>query len=166
MNCHEAQHQIIAGRDLPSDRARDLPLEEHLSQCADCRRVRTDLAAVFEQWSAQSRRATVPDPEREWHAVRRQIRGGTAVGGAPRSRRYRSMMTWFAIPLAAAAVIAVSLREAPHPPAVRTQSHRAVQSARANSVEVPGNNASTMVFVDDKSGWLFVWASDTSPTGG
>jgi hypothetical protein len=32
--------------------------------------------------------------------------------------------------------------------------------ARADAVVAPGNNASTMVFVDDKSGWLIVWASD------
>jgi hypothetical protein len=34
------------------------------------------------------------------------------------------------------------------------------QASRADSIEVPGSNASTMVYVDDKSGWLFVWASD------
>jgi hypothetical protein len=39
-------------------------------------------------------------------------------------------------------------------------------SVRADFVEAPGRNASTMVIVDDKSGWLIVWASDASPKEG
>jgi hypothetical protein len=38
--------------------------------------------------------------------------------------------------------------------------------ASAESVEAPGDPASTMVFVDEKSGWLIVWASDTAPRRG
>jgi hypothetical protein len=39
-------------------------------------------------------------------------------------------------------------------------------AARADAVEAPGGNASTMVFVDDRSGWLIVWASDSGGRSG
>ena len=38
--------------------------------------------------------------------------------------------------------------------------------ARADFVEAPGAKASTMVYVDDKSGWLFVVASDETRQSG
>jgi hypothetical protein len=33
-------------------------------------------------------------------------------------------------------------------------------------VQVSGRDASTTVYVDDKSGWLIVWASDSAPKRG
>jgi hypothetical protein len=74
---------------------------------------------------------------------------------------------WLTLPLggAAAAAIAVFVSlppEKPQPPVAVSPT----PTARAEFVEAPGNNASTMVFVDDKSGWLIVWASDAVPKQG
>ncbi|HEY1110492.1 MAG TPA: hypothetical protein VGE76_17715 [Opitutaceae bacterium] len=103
----------------------------------------------------------MPDSEREWHAVRRKIRGGAEVGTtgiiAPARRRF---LPWLAVPLGAAAAIATALYVASDPsqtpPSV---SHGPGAIARADYVEAPGA-AQTMVYVDEKSGWLVVYAKD------
>jgi hypothetical protein len=165
MNCHEAQHQIFAERDSVPDTTARAALEGHVAQCADCRRIRDDLTAALATWRRDAEKVVVPDAEREWHAVRRRIRGGAATGaeaGAVRSRRH--VFAWITVPLGAAAacIIAVlALRQEPVAPA---HPHRA-QIAQADYVEAPGNNASIVISVDDKSGWVFVTASDEPKRG-
>jgi len=73
---------------------------------------------------------------------------------------------WRALPVAAATAIAAVIflpRSAPDQPPPGTDGPA---FARANSVEVPGAPASTMVFVDEKSGWLIVWATDADGRSG
>lgn len=158
MNCREAQDRILTERDGALDQTSRVALAGHLADCAGCRRVRDDLTAAVSAWRAEVANVRVPDAEREWHAVRRKIRGGeTAAAGPARSRR--SLFTWIALPLGAAAAAAIALFVSPSP------QFDPAPIAHVDSVEAPGNNASTMVFVDDKSGWLIVWASDATPTG-
>jgi predicted anti-sigma-YlaC factor YlaD len=151
MNCREAESRLFAAEGDASERA---ALDTHLAGCATCRAARDRLAAALDTWRAEARATPVPDTEREWHAVRRRIRGGA---GSEAARPRRWLLPWLALPLGAAAALAVTLfvgREEIAPRAA------APQGASADSIDVPGN-ASTMVYVDDKSGWLIVWASDS-----
>lgn len=163
MNCREAQDQIFAERDGAPDESRRAALDGHVAQCRDCRRIRDDLTAAFAMWRTDADRVTVPDAELEWHAVRRQIRGGA---GTATETRPRWSFSWFAVPLGAAAALALALYVAPSRPGAVEPDATATHVASAESIEVSGNNASTMVFVDDKSGWLVVWASDGKPKSG
>ncbi len=162
MNCREAQTQIFAARDGAPGAIPSAALDGHVAQCAACRQIRDNLAAALETWRSDSARAIVPDAEREWHAVRRQIRGG-ADAGATSARPRRSLIAWWSLPLGAAAAAAfafVVLNQ--ERPAELPAAFSDAVTARADDVEAPGNKASTMVFVDDKSGWLIVLASDTA----
>lgn len=166
MNCREAQDQIFAERDGAPDDSRRAALDGHVAHCADCRRIQDDLTATFALWRTRAESVTVPDAEREWHAVRRQIRGGVEAGTSATTRS-RWSFSWFAVPLGAAAALALALYVSPpRPDAVEPTDAALTHGASAESIDVPGSNASTMVFVDDKSGWLVVWASDGSPKSG
>ena len=164
MNCREAQTQIFAARDGAPDESPRAALEGHVAHCAACRPIRANLAAALGAWRTDSARAIVPDAEREWHAVRRRIRGGADVGSTA-TRPRRSLFAWLSLPFGAAAAAAVALVVLQQQrPAATLAGFGDVVTARADVVEAPGHNASTMVFVDDKSGWLIVLASDTAPS--
>ena len=166
MNCRESQSQLYAGGSgTPDDPAR-ADLAPHLEGCAACRRVRDDLAATLSTWRTETAQLAVPEAEREWHNIRRRIHGGDAATIAGSGRR-RSWLAWLTLPLgaAAAAAIAVFVSLPPERPQPVTVAVPAL-TARADFVEAPGHNASTMVFVDDQSGWLIVWASDAVPQQG
>jgi hypothetical protein len=164
MNCREAQSQIFAERDGALDNNQRATLEGHVASCATCQRVRDDFSAALTAWRNETANAPVPDAEREWHAVRRRIRGGAEAGTAAAARSRPAFFPWLAVPFGAAAALIVALSVAPSnrdaSGGQESATPPASQVARAVSVEVPGH-ASTMVFVDEKSGWLFVQASDT-----
>ena len=164
MNCHEAQNHLFAARDSALDSNQRASLDGHVAHCANCRRMRDDLVAAFSVWRKETAEAPVPDVEREWHAVRRRIRGGADAGTTTTlARPRRNFLPWLAVPIGAAAALALALyvgsENGATPPTTAPGAPR-THIARADSVEVPGN-ASTMVYVDDKSGWLIVWASDS-----
>ena len=161
MNCREVQSELFAETEVTPANPRRAGVEAHVAHCAACRRVRDDLTAALAAWRSDISKVTVPDAELEWHAVRRRIRGG---GGEPSVRSRRSWTSWLGLPLATAAAV-VLLMVAPASRAPRLEIPVG-EVARAENIEAPGNDASTMVFVDDKSGWLIVWASDaTTQTG-
>lgn len=152
MKCSYARQQIFAERDGALGEPQRAALAEHVAGCPDCRRVRDDLTVTIETWRQEFRQARVPSADLEWQKLRREIRG------APAHRRH-SMTTWIAVPTAAAAAVAIGLYVAPH-----ERPHAAANSA-AQTVAVnnpPATAAtpaatSTVVYVDDKSGWTFVW---------
>src|SRR5688500_2627647 len=109
MNCREAQSRIFAERDGALNNSQRAALEEHVARCGDCQRIRDDLTTVFVTWRNDVNRAAVPNPDREWHAVRRRIRGGAEPGTAQVSRPRRNLFAWLALPLGAAAAVAVAL---------------------------------------------------------
>ena len=167
MNCREAQSRIFAERDGALDTPQRAGLEEHVAQCGACRRIRDDLTRAFTTWRNEVNRVALPNAEREWLAVRRRIRGGVESGAAQVSRPRRNLFAWIGVPLGAAAAVAVASFVLLQPPATVIDPAKPVaRIAHANSVEVTGDNASTVVFVDDKSGWLFVWASAPTPNQG
>lgn len=166
MNCREAQSQLFAERDGALDQTQRAALDGHLAHCGDCQRIRDDLSAALTAWRAGVSHTPVPDAEREWHAVRRRIRGGAETGAVRPARSRRNLLTWLAVPLGAAAAVALALFVAPQSSPPVQSAVPPAQVARANSVDVASDKATTVVFVDDKSGWLFVWASDPAPKQG
>ena len=165
MNCREAQSQIFAARDGAPDENPRAALEGHVAHCAACRQVRDNLTAALGAWRSDSARAIVPDAEREWHAVRRRIRGGAEAGSVP-ARARRNIFTWLPLTLGAAVAAAITVMVVVQPSTESNAGFGSKVAARADYVEAPGNDASTAVFVDDKSGWVIVLASDNVPKHG
>ena len=164
MNCREAQQQIFAERDGATSPEERAALDRHLAHCDACQKVSADLAAALVYWQTGAANTGVPDAEREWQAVRRRIRGGPT---APSPRVRPSLLGWVAVPLAAAAALVFAVFRDPAPTAGTLDAAPVVpQVARVDSVEAPGSDASTMVYVDDKSGWVIVLASDAAPKRG
>jgi hypothetical protein len=123
------------------------------------------LAAAIESWRTETVRVRVPSADREWQALRRRIRGGAEAAGAATPSTRRMSFAWLALPLAAAVVALVLVLPFRHSSGPGP-GLSATAVARADAVEAPGKNASTMVFVDDRSGWLIVWASDADGKSG
>jgi hypothetical protein len=161
MNCREAHDQILAERDGALGSPERAALISHVEQCGACRRVREDLTATLSLWQTTARNVVVPDAEREWHAVRRKIRGGVESGEVRLTPHRPAFLTWLAVPVAAAAALALALfiAQPGGGDSGKGASSNFTRVARAESVDA-GRNASTMVYMDDKSGWLIVLASD------
>jgi len=167
MNCRDAQRRIFAERDGALDETQRAALAAHVAECAACRELQKNFATAIESWRRATQTVAAPDAEREWHHVRRRIRGGVAAGEAPaRSPRAR-WVRWLALPVGAAAALAIALwtpTETPPPakrPVVASTMHAgtAQKLARADAVEISAADGS-VVFVDDKSGWVVVWDGD------
>lgn len=156
MNCSEAHRHLATERDSALEPGTHAGLEAHLAGCAECRRRRSELRAGLEQWRHATAQVQIPDPEREWHAVRRRLR---SEGSHP-AWATRRVLPWLALPFGAAAAVAVAfyIGQDDLRPASRPAPEPKIAQAPA---PVDPSNASTMVFVDDKSGWLVVWAGDT-----
>jgi predicted anti-sigma-YlaC factor YlaD len=163
MNCRAAQRLISAERDAVLAASERSNLEAHLAACGDCRQFRAIISEAAEAWRASTMQLRVPDAERSWQAIRREIRAGEAGAGRPAPRSFRWML-----PLGAgAALAAVVLILAPQwRQRLKSASElRERQVARVDFVEVP-DGGSSMVYIDDKSGWLVVWAVDPKQAAG
>jgi hypothetical protein len=156
MNCRQAEHHIYAERDGALDEVRRAALAAHVADCAGCRQIREILTVAVDKWRADGADIRVPDADIEWQKVRRQIRGGTAA-------ERRSVLNWIAVPLAAAAALAVGLYMVPtghHPgTAIETGPIATREAAVSNGAT---QDSSTVIFVDDKSGWTFVVGPGTT----
>jgi hypothetical protein len=158
MNCHAVQQLLSAERDQTLGADARSTIEVHLAECATCRKWRVTLVETADAWRATTARVRVPDERLEWQRLRRRLNGDTAR----ETRPARGVFTvWRSAMLAAAAVIALGLFVAPawfRPAPVAVAS----STATTDFVEVGGDASSAMVFVDDKSGWLVVWAADAA----
>ena len=153
MNCRTAQRLLSAERDgaLASHERADL--EGHVAACAECRQARSVAAAAVDHWRTAQARVALPDAERAWQDIHREIRRSTPANAAGS----RWLPRW-TIPIAAAAALVFAATQAPrwlHDADPSTNARP--QIARADFVETAAD-ASSMVYVDDKSGWLVVWA--------
>jgi hypothetical protein len=158
MNCRKAEHLIFAERDGALDEIQRAALVSHVRQCVCCSRLQSGLAETVDGWRAAHRDIRIPDAELEWQNLRRQIRGGVGRANvAP-----RKAVAWYAVPLAAAAAIAaaVFINEGARHSSLATQTKPSVARATPSA-----ENASTVVFVDEKSGWTFVVAADDTHRG-
>jgi hypothetical protein len=150
MNCREAGHHIAAGPDGSLGNDQRAALEQHVAACAGCRRLREDLAATLDTWRSQAQNVPVPDSTREWEAVRRSIRQGGTTG----AKGGRHFLSWIALPLGAAAALMLTLWMDPVTPPAPAPAPSVGRSG--DSVEVSAADGS-VVFVDDKSGWVVIW---------
>ena len=98
---------------------------------------------------AAATRVAVPDEERAWQDIHREMRAARPTV----ARAWWNLGRW-ALPLGAAAALAAVALIGPS----WTDEDGRQTVARAEFVEVAGD-ASSVVYVDDKSGWLVVWAS-------
>lgn len=153
MNCRQAEHDLFAGRDGSLAETRRAALAEHLATCAACRQLQENLAAAVESWRAGERAVAVPDAEVEWREVRRRLRRAAAPVRRP-------PLLW-AVPLGAAAAVVLGLglhHEFGAPGTTAARVAAAVPPAAAVNAFAPAS--STVVYVDDQSGWTFVWGAD------
>ncbi len=178
MNCRQIQDHLFADRDETSvSAAAAREVADHLASCPECRSLQEGLTKSLHDWQREVGDVPIPDPQTEWHAVRRKIRQGE--GAATPAAAWAGLLR-IAAPLTAVAAIALVVWQA-RPPALgptpvepattvaQTDSfdgtwpemdqHFAF-TAHAEYVETDNEDASPFVYVDDESGWLIVWASD------
>lgn len=157
MNCREAEKLLLAERDGVLSPAQHAALGEHTAACPACHALQADLTAAMTALRTDADRLPIPDADEEWRLLqveiraqqrRQSVRGGTAV------------IKWFGTPLAAAAALAfafyVGRATAPRPAA----EFAVPEMARAEFVEVADTSATPIVFRDEESGWLVVWAAE------
>ena len=176
MNCQDAESQIFAARDAPLGAADAASLEQHLAECPHCRRVSEGLTAAADAWQQAEQKIAVPDAQQEWHAVRRRIRNGPTTESAKDGLPSWPRLLRFALPLAGACAIAISLSTRLAEPVAAPLESSVAQAdwsyfddhftlyAQAEYVETENEYISPFVYVDEESGWLIVWASDVDET--
>src|SRR5436853_1037078 len=108
MNSAQTHNPISAPRDGALDKTHRAALASHVTQCVTCRRVQQGFAAAIDGWCTEIRQTCVPDADLEWQKLRREIRGGAGSKAAATASK-RSPLTWFAIPLAAAATLTIAI---------------------------------------------------------
>lgn len=162
MNCRAATRHLAAERDAPLPASVQAGLEHHLATCPACARARAALAEAADAWRENTAHVTPPSPAAEWRELR------ASLHAAPPARRIPAWL--FAaggLPLAAAAAWAVLLLArdpAPDSPSAALALQPA--AARAEFIET-GDDSSPVVFLDQSSGWLIVWAgSPVEPSSG
>jgi anti-sigma factor RsiW len=157
MNCRQAERHIVSERDSTLDDIQRAALARHVASCESCRHMQESLKLAIDSWRAEGVRARLPDADIEWQKLRRHIRGGLV-------KEPRSLVTWLAIPLGAAAAIAVGLYVVPAARNGSTTMEAGVVAARESSPAITRGiqDDSTVVFVDDKSGWTFVVGPQTT----
>src|ERR1019366_4158557 len=163
MNCRSAQRLLSAERDDALATSERTDLEAHLVACGSCRQFRAKIGDAADAWRASKTQIRVPDAELTWQGIRREFGAGDSrtVRSAPNAFR------WL-LPLGAGVALAVViLMVAPQwrQGSAVTPQVREREVARVDFVEVP-DGGSSMVYVDDKSGWLVVWAVDPKQTAG
>jgi hypothetical protein len=158
MNCQDATNLLFAERDRTLARIEREALDEHLAGCPDCKVLRAGLADAATAWRETSAATAVPDPGGEWRVLRERLRPApVASHGKPRHRR-STWIAWTGLPLAAAAAVALVVWLQPRPFAPSSDPDVAA-TARAEFVEAGDRSAATVVYVDQESGWLIVWAA-------
>ncbi len=169
MNCTRSHHLLSAERDHALGAGERADLEQHLAGCAECRQFRTRLDKAVAGWRADVAARPAPDAERAWQDIRREIRAGAAgdsVTGLPRGAfqsrarpQWRSGRWSLSVgALGAAAVIALSVWGLRRPGPDVFAPVALNEGSSVEYVEVP-ENAASMVFVDDESGWVVVWST-------
>lgn len=154
MNCQNAEHCLYTGRNELAE-AQRAELAAHLSTCPACRQIATNLDSCLLAMQTETRHVPVPNPDFEWAKVRRQLHRQNSPA--------HPLARWLALPAAVAAAAAIGLyvsREPSQLPAQRTAAPVIARSDAPAAAE-----PSTVVFVDDRSGWTFVVASDLGAGG-
>lgn len=159
MNCREAQPLLLTERDGTLSSEQRAALARHVAECADCRQLQSNLAAAMDAVRAEAASVPVPDIDAEWRAVQAKINSGKAD---QRRKRRLAPIIWMSAPLAAAAAVALAFFATR--PIIPTTEPDGFTVAQADFVEVADSRATPIVFTDQESGWLVVWAADVSPS--
>lgn len=163
MNCREAENLLLAERDGVLTPAQHAALGGHIATCAACRTLQADLAEAMETLRADATGVPVPDADEEWRLLQVEMRARQQH----RSAAGNSVVKWFGAPLAAAAALALAFY-AGRATALRPADEIILPvEARAEFVELADASATPIVFRDEESGWLVVWAesNDTRSHG-
>jgi anti-sigma factor RsiW len=160
VNCHPAEKLLSAERDQTLGADLRAELEAHLAECPSCRKRRALLAESAAAWRVTSAEARVPDERIEWQHIRRRI-GGETADAQPAWRIFSSWRGATVLAAAAAVMLGIFLVPRESERATPAISATATAMAATDTVEIGGDASAAMVFVDDKSGWLVVWASAT-----
>jgi len=152
MSCHETQRLLSLAQDVPlSDQQRDA-LSRHLADCPACRQHQSALAQASSVFRQDATAVAIPDIEQEISAV--QARLSTP---APQRKRTLAPILWLSAPLAAAAIMLAFLSGIQIPFTTPD-----APTTHVDYVVAGDPSASTVVYVDQDSGWLVVWASSSS----
>lgn len=163
MNCHAVQQLLSTERDQALGADSRAALDAHVAGCAACRQMRAVLSESAAAWRTTTAGVSVPDARWEWQRIRRRLNGNPERAARPAPGIFTM---WRSVTLAAAAAaVALGLFMKPATWFRAESGGGAPTIAATDSVEV-GDASSAMVFVDDKSGWLVVWAADATEKAG
>jgi len=156
MICRDVTPLLSAERDGPLDAVVREAVARHVAACPACARTRLILAEAADSWRFTTSLTKAPEPAGEWRILRARLRNG----GTPAPRRVPAwLLSAGALPVAAAALWLVFFSVKPGVPAAAPASRIALANpaAHADYVETPANTT-PLVFIDQESGWLIVWA--------
>lgn len=159
MNCRNAQDLLLAERDGVLTGEQRAALDAHVAACPACQRQRTAVGEAMEAVRAEWASAPLPDRDEAWQDLRVRLH----PPAARKTRRRGAPLLWLGAPLAAAIAL---LLFRPVPPPVTAVVAETPTTASADYVELSDARATPMVYVDDDSGWLVVWAVSDAPAGG
>lgn len=151
MNCHDVENLLQLERDGALDERDRASLATHVSGCAHCRELQAKLTTVASLLHEESVQLRTPDPMIEWRKLQRTLHA------EPRPA-WAGWFRWLTLPAAIGAAAALALYVQPGSDPESQPKERLV---RVEAVREP----SAIVYVDDRSGWTFVWASDPVPAG-
>jgi predicted anti-sigma-YlaC factor YlaD len=154
MNCSSAQRMLSAERDGALPETERASLAVHVAGCASCQRFRSIIAATAEFQKAAADNIPAPDEERAWSDIRK------AINNRKPARQRLAPSRWW-VPAGAAAAILIGgiwFALPPREPGSETDVVH-IEGAGVEFVEVPAAAAS-MVYVDDETGWVVVWAAN------
>lgn len=165
MNCHSAESLILAERDGTLSEIQRTELARHLAECAACRQWQNELSAALAEFRADAGSVRVPDAAVEWRKLQARVHQPASTPVS--HERRQAPLVWFTGPLAAAAAIALAFFIGRPTPASRdaatpTEISPFAGLAQAEFVDVAVEDATPIVYVDQQSGWLVVWADVTA----
>lgn len=151
MTRDEILRLLSAERDGALTAAERAQLDRARAESPEVGALQAELEAALAAFRREAEGARVPDADDAWRSLAARL-------DRPAPRRRIAPVTWLALPLAAAAAVAVAfLALRPMPTGVPADSEDGVY-AQADFVEVADASATPVVFVDKESGWLVVWA--------
>lgn len=151
MNCRDIEPLLLVERDGVLTPEQHAGLAKHLTGCPACRRLRGIYGDAVTFLKTDAANVAVPDANEEWRALRAHLNHAAKPVKKPRL----APVIWFSAPLAAAAALAFGFfLSRPAAPAAKP-----VPAITALEPAAPG--VSTIAYVDQDSGWLVVWATDT-----
>ncbi|MBI5771472.1 MAG: zf-HC2 domain-containing protein [Verrucomicrobia bacterium] len=161
MNCQTAQKLLSAERDETLGAEVRASLDAHVAGCDACRKLRVVLAESAAAWRVNTAAVRVPDERLEWQRLRRRLDGAADEAPAEARSAWRLFSWRGATILGAAAAVMLGFFFTPRGGEPSVVTGNAVVAV-TDSVEVGSDASAAMVFVDDKSGWLVVWAAGAS----